>query len=151
MQKLPITFYPGKIKNMFLMLISLGFVILGISLLDKNIWIAVLNIFFFGLCFIVYIINFIPNSTYLKLNETGIEMKTLFKTTFIPWRSIKSFGTKNIVVMKMVTFDLDENVIDEKLKSKTGAFPDTYGMSAKKFAELMNEYKEQFDNGLNYK
>lgn len=151
MQKLPVTFYPGKIKNIFLMLISLGFVILGISLLDKNIWIAVLNIFFFGLCFIVYIINFIPNSTYLKLNETGIEMKTLFKTTFIPWRSIKNFGTKNIVVMKMVTFDLDENVIDEKLKSKTGAFPDTYGMSAKKFAELMNEYKEQFDNGLNYK
>ena len=78
-------------------------------------------------------------------------MKTLFKTTFIPWRSIKSFGTKNIVVMKMVTFDLDENVIDAKVKSKTGAFPDTYGMSAKKFAELMNEYKEQFDNGLNYK
>jgi len=151
MQKLPVTFYPGKIKNTLLMLISLTFVILGISLLDKNIWIAVLNIFFFGLCFIVYVINFLPNSTYLKLNETGIEMKTLFKTTFISWRAIKSFGTKNIFVMKMVTFDLDENLIDAKVKSKTGAFPDTYGMSAKKFAELMNDYKAKFDNSLNYK
>ena len=146
MQKLPVTFYPGKTKNIFLMLISLGFVILGISLLDKNIWIAVLNIIFFGLCFIVYVINFIPNATYLKLNETGIEMKTLFKTTFIPWRAIKSFGIRNIVVMKTVTFELDENVIDAKVKSKTGAFPDTYGMSAKNFAALMNEYKNQIVN-----
>lgn len=146
MQKLPVTFYPGKTKNIFLMLISLGFVILGISLLDKNIWIAVLNIIFFGLCFIVYVINFIPNATYLKLNETGIEMKTLFKTTFIPWRAIKSFDTRNIIVMKTVTFELDENVIDAKVKSKTGAFPDTYGMSAKNFAALMNEYKNQIVN-----
>ncbi|MCU7619253.1 hypothetical protein NZ698_18900 [Chryseobacterium sp. PBS4-4] len=146
MQKLPITFYPGKTKNIFLMLISLGFVILGISLLDKNIWVAVLNILFFGMCFIVYVINFIPNATYLKLNETGIEMKTLFKTTFIPWQAIKSFGTRNIVVMKTVTFELDENVIDATVKSKTGAFPDTYGMSAKNFATLMNEYKNQIVN-----
>ncbi|MCY0977739.1 hypothetical protein PGH12_15345 [Chryseobacterium wangxinyae] len=146
MHKLPVTFYPGKIKNIFLMLISLGFVILGISLLDKNIWIAVLNIIFFGLCFIVYVINFIPNATYLKLSEKGIEMKTLFKTTFIPWRAIKSFGIRNIVIMKTVTFELDENVIDAKVKSKTGAFPDTYGMSPAKFVALLNEYKNNLSN-----
>ncbi|WP_439479578.1 STM3941 family protein [Chryseobacterium aquaticum] len=146
MRQLPVTFYPGKIKNTLLMLISLTFVILGISLLDKNIWIAVLNIFFFGICFIVYVINFIPNATYLKLEESGITMKTLFKTTFIPWEAVQNFDTKNIFLFKMVTFNLNENLIDSKIKSKQGAFPDTYGMPAKKLSHLLNEYKFKFDD-----
>jgi hypothetical protein len=31
------------------------------------------------------------------------------------------------------------------MKSKTGAFPDTYGMSAQKLAGLLNEYKAKFE------
>lgn len=148
MLQLPATFYPGKIKNTILMLVSLTFVILGMNLLDKNIWIAIFNIFFFGICFIVYVINLIPNATYLKLEESGITMKTLFKTTFIPWEAVQNFDTKNIFLFKMVTFNLNKNLIDSKIKSKQGAFPDTYGMSAKKLSHLLNEYKLKFDHEI---
>jgi len=127
------------------MLVSLILFILGIRLLHQNIWIAVLNIFFFGICFIVYVINFIPNATYLKLEESGITMKTLFKTTFIPWKAVQNFDTKNIFLFKMVTFNLNENLTDSKTRSKQGAFPDTYGMSAKRLSDLLNEYKHAFD------
>lgn len=145
MQNLPLTLKPGKIKNTILILISIAFIVLGISLLEKNMLIAVLNIFFFGICLIIFVINMIPNASYLKIDERGIEMKNLFKTTFIPWQAVSGFKTKFIFVNKLVTFTIDEKLLENsKMKGKSGAFPDTYGMSAKNLANLLNEYKSQF-------
>ena len=146
MQNLPLILKPSKIKSIILILISIGFIYLGIKLLEKNMLIAVLNIFFFGICLIIFVINMIPNSSYLKIDETGIEMKNLFKTTFIPWQAVSSFKTKFIFVNKLVTFTIDEKLLENsKMKGKSGAFPDTYGMSAKNLANLLNEYKVKFD------
>jgi hypothetical protein len=152
MQNLPLILKPGKIKNTLLLLIGIGFVSLGISLLEKNMLIAILNIVFFGFCLIIFVINMIPGSTYLKIHERGIEMKNLYRITFIPWEAVSGFKTKSIFINKMVTFTIDEKLLENsKIKGKTGAFPDTYGMSAKKLANLLNEYKTKFDKGLNYK
>ncbi|MDY0931822.1 PH domain-containing protein [Chryseobacterium sp. CFBP8996] len=146
MQNLPLILKPSKIKNIILILISIGFISLGISLLEKNTLIAVLNIVFFGICLIIFIINMIPNSSYLIIDEKGIEMKNLFRTTFIPWQAVSGFKTKFIFVNKLVTFTIDEKLLESsKMKGKTGAFPDTYGMSAKNLANLLNEYKAKFD------
>ncbi len=146
MQNLPLILKPSKIKNIILILISVGFISLGITLLEKNLLIAVLNIVFFGICLIIFIINMIPNSSYLTIDEKGIEMKNLFRTTFIPWQVVSGFKTKFIFVNKMVTFTIDEKLLkNSKMKGKTGAFPDTYGMSAKNLANLLNEYKAKFD------
>lgn len=146
MQNLPLILKPSKIKNIILILISVGFISLGITLLEKNMLIAVLNIVFFGICLIIFIINMIPNSSYLTIDEKGIEMKNLFRTTFIPWQAVSGFKTKFIFVNKMVTFTIDEKLLESsKMKGKTGAFPDTYGMSANNLANLLNEYKAKFD------
>lgn len=145
MQNLPIILKPGKVKSSILLVISIGFVALGISLLERNMLIAVLNIVFFGLCFIVFLLNLIPGSSYLKIDEKGIEMKNLFRTTFIPWQAVNSFGTKWVAFNKLVVFDLNKNLAGEKQKRRQGGFPDTYGMSAAKLAELLNEYKAKFD------
>ncbi|MDF2831017.1 PH domain-containing protein [Chryseobacterium indoltheticum] len=146
MQNLPLILKPSKIKSIILILISIGFITLGISLLEQNMLIAVLNIFFFGICLIIFIINMIPNSSYLTIDEKGIEMKNLFRTTFIPWQAVSGFKTKLIFVNKLVTFTIDEKLLENsKMKGKTGAFPDTYGMSANNLANLLNEYKVKFD------
>ncbi|OCK53104.1 hypothetical protein BA768_00670 [Chryseobacterium sp. CBo1] len=146
MQNLPLILKPSKVKSIILILVSIGFVALGISLLEKNMLIAVLNIVFFGICLLIFIINLIPDSSYLKIDERGIEMKNLFRTTFIPWQAVSSFRTKYIFVNKMVVFDIDQKLLENStMKSKTGAFPDTYGMSAQKLAGLLNEYKARFE------
>lgn len=145
MQNLPITLKPSKIKHIILLLFSIGFVISGILLLDKNLWIAILNMVFFGMCSIIFAINIFPNSSYLKIDEKGIEMKNLFRSTLIPWQAVKGFRAKSVVFNKLVVFDLDEHLPDEKLKRKQGGFPDTYGMSAQKLANLLNEYKAKLD------
>jgi len=145
MQNLPFILKPSKAKNVILILISIGFVALGISLLEKNMLIAVLNIVFFGICLIIFIMNLMPNASYLKIDVQGIEMKNLFKTTFIPWNAVSSFRTKRFFINKMVVFDIDQKLLEQStMKSKSGAFPDTYGMSAQKLADLLNEYKAQF-------
>lgn len=146
MQNLPIILKPSKIKTIILTVISAGFVGLGISLLEKNMLIGILNIVFFGICLLIFIINLIPNSAYLKIDERGIEMKNLFRVTFIPWQAVSGFRTKSIFINKMVVFDLDQKLLESvNMKSKTGAFPDTYGMSAKKLADLLNGYKSELD------
>jgi hypothetical protein len=146
MQNSPLILKPSKIKSIILILISIGFISLGIKLLEKNMLIAVLNIFFFGICLIIFIINMIPNSSYLKIDEKGIEMKNLFRITFIPWQAVSGFKTKFIFVNKLVIFNIDEKLLENsKMKGKTGAFPDTYGMSAKDLANLLNEYKAKFE------
>ncbi|MFY1045028.1 STM3941 family protein [Chryseobacterium sp. GP-SGM7] len=145
MQNSPLLLKPSKIKSLILILISIAFIVLGILLLEKNMLIAMLNIVFFGIGLIIFIINQLPNASYLKIDERGIEMKNLFRITFIPWQAVNRFRTKYIFINKMVVFDIDPKLLENsKMKSKTGAFPDTYGMSAQKLAELLNEYKNKF-------
>ncbi|WP_312900679.1 STM3941 family protein [Chryseobacterium taichungense] len=144
MQNLPLILKPGKVKSSILLMISIGFVILGISLLDKNKLIAILNIVFFGMCFVVFLLNLIPGSSYLKIDEKGIEMKNLFRVTFIPWQTVNTFETKWIAFNKLVVFDLNKALVGNKTKLRQGGLPDTYGMSATKLAELLNEYKAKF-------
>ncbi|KQT25684.1 hypothetical protein ASG22_02940 [Chryseobacterium sp. Leaf405] len=144
MQKLPVTFYPGKLKHIILAIASLVFVILGISIIRGGSWLGLFPAFFFGICLTVFIINLIPNSSYLKISEKGFEMRTMFRSTFIPWEVVTGFSVKRIAITKMVIIEFNNQYIDtSKLKSKTGAFPDTYGMPAQKLAEIMNEYKAQ--------
>ncbi|WP_131667089.1 PH domain-containing protein [Chryseobacterium taiwanense] len=147
MQNLPVTLRPGKVKNIILVLISIAFMCMGIALIEKNLWVAILTIFLFGISLLVFSINLIPNTSYLKIDERGLEMKNLFRTTFIPWQVISDFTTKQIFLNKVVMFNIDENFLRiSKMKSRQGAFPDTYGMSAKKLATLLNDYKNQLDN-----
>ena len=74
MQKLPITLKPGKFKQILMLVINVSFVILGITLLEKNLWIAILNIFLFGLGLIISVVSMLPNASMLYIDERGIEM-----------------------------------------------------------------------------
>jgi hypothetical protein len=141
----PIILRPGKGKSILLFVISTVFVCLGISLWESNKLLAAFTVVFFGLCLLVFIINLIPNASYLKIDGQGIEMKNLFRTTFIPWDTISGFRPKNFFLNTMVVFDLHQKLPETSgVKRKTGAFPDTYGMSGKKLAALLNEQKERF-------
>ncbi len=146
MELRPTVLYVGKIKNTILMLIGLAFVILGASLIAKHqLWIGLFSILFFGVCFLISTISFIPKASNLRIDERGMEMTTLFRTTFIPWKSINSFSTQWIFVNKMVMIDFNPNEVDTtKFRNKKGALPGTYGKSAKGLAELLNSYKKQF-------
>lgn len=149
MEKSLKVFKPSKIRNIILPVISLGFILTGISLFKINLWIAILNIIFFGLCFVVAVINFLPNASYLKISAEGIEIKSLFKRHFLPWKAVSNFRVRNLILNKTVVFDIrNELLILNKsiIKGKTGGLPETYGMSPRNLAALLNEYAEKYSS-----
>lgn len=147
MKNSPIILRPGKGKSILLFVISTVFVCLGISLWESNKLLAAFTVVFFGLCLLVFIINLIPNASYLKIDGQGIEMKNLFKSTFIPWNAVSGFRPGSFFLNTMVVFDLNPKLPETSgMKVKTGAFPDTYAMSGKKLAAFLNEQKEKFDS-----
>lgn len=84
MKNPPVILKPGKGKSILLFIVSTVFVCLGIALWESNKILAVFTVVFFGLCLLVFIINLIQNASHLKIDDHGIEMKNLFKSTFIP-------------------------------------------------------------------
>lgn len=145
MEKLPITLYPKKSKKILNLIICLALVVLGISIIDKNFWAGMLNIIMFGIGTIMFAVNLHPQASYLKIDEKGLEMRTLFRSTMIPWHVIHGFTTKKVLFKNMVTFNFNVQYIDlSKMKNRTPALPDTYGMSAKELAKKLNDIKKQF-------
>lgn len=147
MENLPIILKPSKLKQISLFLICLGFVVLGFLIIEKNFWVAILNIILFGMGVLIFAINLHPKASYLKIDQQGIEMRTLFRSTSIPWYAVNSFSSKRIMLNKLVMINFNEKYIDvSKLKDRTGALPDTYGMSAENLAKKLNEIRQQIIN-----
>lgn len=142
----PLTLTYSKPKNIILFIISLGFVVLGIfNIQQGHTAIGIFSIVFFGLCLAVSVINFMPGASQLILTEEGVEMTTLFKKRMLPWAAVDNFTSGWSFVYRTVYFNLNEEAMRlNSVKVKRGAFPDTYGMSAKALAQLLNEYKQKY-------
>jgi len=140
---------PKKTKSIILILVSILFVLGGFLMLEEKFFIGIITIIFFGLGIIIFTIQLFPNTSYLKLTEEGFEIRTLFKSDFTKWSDVKEFNTDYIGPNKMVMLNYKEEHTKYKsgkkiakiLSGSEGALPDTYGMSAKALAQLMNEWK----------
>ncbi|MCK9186464.1 TrbC/VirB2 family protein [Candidatus Gracilibacteria bacterium] len=137
----PLTLYPSKTKMLVLLLMSIVFAAAGIGMIysgDHKGWFVFI---FFGLGIVVFTINLFSNSSYLRITNQGLEIRSLYKSSFIKWDEVEQFGTGRIGLRKIVTLHLNPN----HTKFKTGALPDTYGKSAEELAELLNGRKEKYD------
>ena len=105
METEPQIFRPNKLKNLILFLGCSAFVIIGIFILDRDPKIGWGCIIFFGLGVIVSLVQFYPNSTYLKLTDDVFEIKSLFRSSFTKWTDIKDFRQGQIKGNKMIFFD----------------------------------------------
>jgi hypothetical protein len=163
MDKETLILRPRNLKTIGLLLISFTLVLGGVILIDESPLISWFCISFFGIGVIVFTLELIPNSNYLKLTKDGFEIRSLYKSNFTKWNDINSFkaGVLKIPVYnvlgtffnkkkKMVFFDYKEthrkNKITKSLsKSLSGsqaALPDLYGMKADELAKLMNDWKK---------
>ncbi len=114
--------------------------------MEENTFTKWVTIIFFGLCIVVFIIQLLPNSSYLKLTNEGFEVRSLYRSHFTKWTEVSGFGIYYVSFNTMVAFDYTEEhkkgkKISKILSSYQGALPQTYGMKAIKLAALMNEWK----------
>jgi len=155
-----ITLKPRKLKTIGYLLISCAFVFIGFIVIDENALLRWSSISFFGLGVIVFIIQLIPDSTYLRLTRDGFEVRSLYKSNFTKWDEIKSFRAGSLTVptytnlgtfistnKKMVFYDYKKSHkkyrIGKSLSGRQAALPDLYGMKVDELAKLMNKWKNK--------
>lgn len=149
MKKEPQIFRPNKLKNSILFLGCSVFVAIGVFILDKDPKIGWSSIIFFGLGVIVSLIQFYPNSTYLKLTDEGFEVKGLFRSSFTKWTDIKDFRLGQIKGNKMIFFDYTDKhkkwvngkKVAKFLSGKEGAVQSSYNIKTDELLNLMKEFK----------
>ena len=144
-------FKPNRLKNVLLFLVCSVFVAIAILMLPEKPLIGWLSILLFGIGVLVSIIQFLPNAAYLKLNDDGFEVKSLFRSHFTQWSNVQSFSLGHINGNKMIFFNFTEEhkkwrngkKLSKFLSGKEGAIPSSYTISSDELLQLMKEYKRK--------
>ena len=106
---------------------------------------------FFALGIPVALIQLLPKSSFLTVDEDGIEFCTLFRKCRLKWNDISEFGIysrESIGIGKTVGFNYSpsyERLPTMRLLNKTligfeAALPDTYGLRAEELASLLSDF-----------
>lgn len=146
----PIILRPKNSRTILLLIMSLAFVAIGVWLIlrgePKGYWCI-----FFLLCAIVFTIQLMPNSTYIKLQDDGFEMVSLFKSAFIKWEEVDDFAPIVISGNELVGFNFTEKYhgkakmreLNKSMVGREGCTAAQYSMKASELARLMQEMKDR--------
>jgi len=145
------TLYPSRRKIAVLLLMSIGFVCVGLWVIPSAGWRGWLSVIFFGLCSLVFGATLLPRAAYLRLHGQGFEMCTLFRTAHFEWSDIGDIGVTRVGLNKMVAFNFTDHysgqrrarVVSRGISGWEGALPDTYGMSPTALAALLSAYRNR--------
>jgi hypothetical protein len=149
---LPVTYRTRPVKMAFLTLGSGIFVSMGLWLLQRQPYVALPCVIFFGLCALVGLVGLLPNSSYLTLTDEGFLFASLFRRHFVSWSDVQSFVPVKIQFNRMVGWNYSPAFresqrlrgINTAIAGVEAALPDTYGMSAERLAELMNQLRDLY-------
>lgn len=141
---------PKKSNTIFLALVCLGFIIIGFTIMGTDELITWIGIAFFGLGFLVCIIQLIPNSAQLKLTKEGFTTTSLFIGHFTKWEDVKAFKLGHLGSETVLYDYIDDHdkynigkSISKSISKSHAAFPITYGMEAIDLLHLLNEWKRK--------
>ena len=142
--------FRGSLKKALLLLvISIGFVILGAWLTTETPLLGGLCVAFFGLGIPASLIMMRPNSTYLKLDADGIEIVSMSRHLKLKWSDVEAFRMASIHGAKMIAIDYSAEYTRQKaaravasaLSGMEGAIADHYRASLEQVLQTLNEWK----------
>jgi len=120
-----------------LLLISLGFTIIGVWMIVEGEGIAAWFVaLFFGLGLVVALAKFWPAASYLKITPKGFVCCTLFRRWSAGWDSVSEFQVGRV--------GNDKRVVFARYGSNRRKFlPDNYGQTPQQLADLMNDWRRR--------
>ena len=141
-------------KSMLLLLLGSGaFVVAGFFVLPTHSAAAYGAIAFFGLGVVVALIQLLPGSSYLELDERGFTTCTMFRKGFERWEDVGEFfplsldaRARTMVAYRYAPGYKPHPTARKLLIAVAGAeaaLPDTYGRPAKDLAELLNKIRAE--------
>jgi hypothetical protein len=144
---------PSKKRAALNLFVCLGFVIVGAILARHEAriigWLSVL---FFGLCTAVFVLQFLPNASYLRIRRDGFRFCSLFRQSpLILWRDVSDFRVARVPPTghRIVVFDWqaapNRNVrrINRHLVDASDGLPDSYGLRPEELADLLNAWRSR--------
>ena len=152
-----VTLYPRKTTALGLVVVSAGFVVAGVWMIRAGIWLGLLPAGFFGLGVLVGLVQLVPGSSYLRIDQAGFTFCSLFRKKSIPWSVVGEFflvtirqGGTDIRTMVAWNFSpLYEGArqgrrLSQAIAGCEGALPDTYGKTPEELVDLLNECRRLF-------
>ena len=142
---------PSKRKWVLVAIGSFLFTALGFFLMPEVGLFGWVLVLFFGACFIVAVLGFVPGASYLKLMPDGFVHCSLWRKNRFRWRDVKDFHVIYMRGHPMIVFDVSglERVsimagLSRFVSGADAALSDTYGLKADDLAKLMNDWKAKF-------
>jgi hypothetical protein len=142
-----LTLKPSRSRYVWLLIGCLLFVAEGVylvrhppnqaSLARMSFLMCWAGILFFGAGVVVFSVQLIPGSAYLKLDPAGFTICSLFKLHSYRWDEVDSFevaGSRKSILCNFSRLHRSRRYF--KLL-------DTYGMSAEKLAKTLNEWRQR--------
>jgi hypothetical protein len=107
---------------------------------------------FFGICFVVAQWQLVVRPSFLYINVEGFAVGSKRRFHTYKWSDVEVFYVHSIHGNEMVMFNMSpgfqrSSAMRSAAKSFTGfegALPDTYSMTPKELAALLNDYRHQF-------
>jgi hypothetical protein len=104
---------------------------------------------FFAIGVVVCLLQFMPDCSYLRVSSKGLEIRSLFRSTFLAWNDVDRFdagrmGRNEMVLVKFAEASQTSRSARKIAKFMTGAegaLPDTYGFTAEGLADRLNQWK----------
>jgi hypothetical protein len=150
-----LTLHPKKSSAVWFLFVCSAFVVMGIWMGNSKGWIGYAGAGFFALGIPVALIQLLPGSSYLRIDDTSFTFSSLFRKTSVPWSVVDEFFVvtrkqTGLTVHKMVGFNYVPSYERQRIGRRVaaaiakceGALPDTYGKSAEELAVLLNSYLE---------
>lgn len=138
-------------KSALLLTVSLLFVLAGWWMVLTGFWLGYLVIVFFGLCAIVFTLQFHPKAAYLLFDTDGFTYCSLFRAHTVRWEHVREFGIIRIASNPMVAWNFTRTYRDsgksralsKSLSGYEAALPDTYGLPAEDLLKQMETLRLQ--------
>jgi hypothetical protein len=155
----PITLYPSRAKWRFLTAGAAAFTAVAIFLsvfAPMDAVHRILMIFgaiFFGSCMLLGVITLLPGAASLQLDKDGFEIVKFYRKRRLRWAEVGDFSIWAYRQARVVTFNTDtpssSNAgallmkMNSLLARRNEYLPDTYGLSATDFLELVNAWRNR--------
>jgi hypothetical protein len=156
-ESLSLILRPSKSSAIWLLIGCALFVVGGIWMAQEKGWIGYLSAGLFALGIPIGIIQLLPGSTYLCINEDRLSFANLFRVTHIPWNVIDHFfvvsmNQTGMTVHKIVGFNFvpsyDRASVGRQISSAIaqceGALPSTYGSKSEELTDMLNRHLSEF-------
>lgn len=152
---------PRKAKWVMVLLISAGFVAIGIAVIRSGSaamepFMAYGGVSFFGLGVVAAIVQLLPGSSFLRLSPAGLTIRNMWRDTFYRWSDIERFGVTEIRPaghrQRMVGLNFSESFayrdqgrrlrsMMRSLSGFEGALPDNYGWDCARLAAHLESWR----------